>query len=98
MFANRNRCRTPYIRKHLFKGNNGYTGRHTIWQLMTLGKLTRVRYIRIYFWRMRNFIFLMICCTTKEEGCPRRRCHVEDDNFIVLKTCLEDPVEKGTSG
>jgi hypothetical protein len=57
MFANRSRCRTPYNRKHLFKGNSGYTGRHRIWQLMTLGKLTRVTYIRIYFWRMRKFIF-----------------------------------------
>jgi hypothetical protein len=24
MFANRNRCWTPYIRKHLFQGNSGY--------------------------------------------------------------------------
>jgi hypothetical protein len=55
MFANRNRCQTPYIRKHLFQGNNGYRGRHRIWQLMALGELTRVTYIGIYFWRMREF-------------------------------------------
>jgi hypothetical protein len=57
MFANRNRCWTPYIRKHLFQGNSGYTSRHGIWQLMALGKLTRVTYIRIYFWQMRKFVF-----------------------------------------
>jgi hypothetical protein len=31
VFANRNRCWTPYIRKHLFQKNSGYTGRHRIW-------------------------------------------------------------------
>jgi hypothetical protein len=42
--------------------------------------------------------FLRNCCTTKEDGCPRRRCHVDEDGFIVMKACLEDPVDSGTSG
>jgi hypothetical protein len=46
MFSNRSRCRTPYIRKYLLKRNSGSTGGDGIWQLMTLGKLTRITNIR----------------------------------------------------
>jgi hypothetical protein len=57
MVANRNRCRAPYIRKHLFQGNSRYRDRHRIWQLVALGEFTSVTHIGIYFWRMREFIF-----------------------------------------
>jgi hypothetical protein len=31
MFSSRKRCRTPYIRKNLFKRNSGSTGGDGVW-------------------------------------------------------------------
>jgi hypothetical protein len=56
MFFNRSRCRTPYIRKYLLKRNSRSTGGDGIWQLMTLGKLTRITNIRSNFWSVSYFI------------------------------------------
>jgi hypothetical protein len=56
MFANKGRCWTPYIRKHLLQRNSGNTGRHMIWQVVTISKLTSITHIWVYFWRMRKLV------------------------------------------
>jgi hypothetical protein len=34
----------------------------------------------------------------KEDGCPRRRCRVDDEGVRVMKACLVESVDVGIRG
>jgi hypothetical protein len=50
MFSYRKRSWTPYIRKYLLQRNCGDTSGDMIGQMMALGMLVWITYVRIYFW------------------------------------------------
>jgi hypothetical protein len=93
MFPNRKRCWSPYIREDLFQGNNGSTSGDGVWQLMTLGELTRVTYIRSTFWSVVYFISSKNLLNDKRRGMAkatmprgRRRLYCEE-NMLGGRRC-----------